>query len=147
MIWIADHAESRILFFDLTFLPLIEAIAPCVRTIRTFVALTGRAHMPASTRLKNLVCYEDLLGVEDDDFEWPEFDENTAASLCYTSGTTGYPKGVLYSHRSTVLHMSPADRLAIQSKQGRAVFGIELKTVGGDGRELPRDGRTPGELP
>jgi acyl-CoA synthetase (AMP-forming)/AMP-acid ligase II len=285
--WIADHAEDQILFFDLSFLPLVEAVAHRVKTIKTFVALTDRAHMPAATTLPNLLCYEDLLEVQGEDFEWPEFDENTAASLCYTSGTTGNPKGVLYSHRSTILHtygaalpdafncsardvilpvvpmfhvnawglpyvacmvgaklvfpgpwldgkslhdlfesegvtfsagvptvwqgllthvtssrakfstmrrtviggaacppamlrtfqedydvhvlhawgmteISPVgtvcalksrhlatsaeERRAIQAKQGRAVFGVEIKTVGEDGRELPRDGRTSGEL-
>ncbi len=102
--WIADHAEDQILFFDLSFLPLVEAIAPRVATIKTFVAMTDRAHMPASTTVPNLLCYEDLLEAQSPAFEWPEFDERCASSLCYTSGTTGNPKGVLYSHRSTVLH-------------------------------------------
>ena len=104
LVWIADHAEDQILFFDLTFLPLIEAVAPRVKTIKAFVAMTDRAHMPASSSVANLLCYEDLLEAATVDFAWPEFDENTASSLCYTSGTTGNPKGALYSHRSTVLH-------------------------------------------
>lgn len=102
--WIADHAEDQVLFFDLTFLPLIEAIASRVSTVRHFVAMTDRAHMPAKTNICNLLCYEDLIAAQPDDFVWPEFDERTASSLCYTSGTTGNPKGVLYSHRSTLLH-------------------------------------------
>jgi fatty-acyl-CoA synthase len=104
VVWIADHAEDQILFFDLTFLPLMEAIASRVKTIKFFVAMTDRAHMPATTKLPNLLCYEELVDAYPDAFEWPTFDESAASSLCYTSGTTGNPKGVLYSHRSTMLH-------------------------------------------
>ena len=102
--WIVDHAEDRVLCFDLSFLPLVEAIAPHVPGIKAFVAMTGRAHMRASSAIPNLLCYEELLEAQSPQFEWPDFDERTASSLCYTSGTTGNPKGVLYSHRSTVLH-------------------------------------------
>jgi fatty-acyl-CoA synthase len=101
--YIANHAEDRYVFFDLTFAPLVEKLAPKLTTVRGFVALTDRAHMP-SIAVPNLLCYEELVGAQDDDYEWPSFDERTASSLCYTSGTTGHPKGVLYSHRSTVLH-------------------------------------------
>jgi fatty-acyl-CoA synthase len=104
VVWIADHAEDQILFFDLTFLPLVEAIAHRVKTIKAFVAMTDRAHMPATTKVPNLLCYEELVDAQLPHFDWPTFDENTASSLCYTSGTTGNPKGALYSHRSTVLH-------------------------------------------
>src|SRR5882672_12778981 len=101
--WIANHAEDQTLFFDLTFLPIIEAIAPMCRTIKHFVAMVDKQKMPTGAKT-NLLCYEDLANSNSDHFEWPEFDENQASSLCYTSGTTGNPKGVLYSHRSTLLH-------------------------------------------
>lgn len=104
LVWIADHAEDQVLFFDLSFVPLVEAVAHRVKTIKHFVVMTDRSRMPASSKIPNLLCYEDLLEVQSDEFTWPEFDENTASSLCYTSGTTGNPKGVLYSHRSTMLH-------------------------------------------
>jgi fatty-acyl-CoA synthase len=104
MAWIADHAEDSVLFFDLTFLPLVEKVAPQLATVKLFVAMTDRAHMPAGSSIRGLLCYEDLVEASSDAFDWPSFDENTAASLCYTSGTTGHPKGVLYSHRSTLLH-------------------------------------------
>jgi 3-(methylthio)propionyl---CoA ligase len=104
VVWIADHAQDQVMFFDLSFLPLIEAIAGRVKTIKAFVAMTDRAHMPANCAVPNLLCYEDLVDSHGPEFEWPTLDENTASSLCYTSGTTGNPKGALYSHRSTVLH-------------------------------------------
>jgi fatty-acyl-CoA synthase len=104
IVYIANHAEDRILCFDLTFLPLVEKLAPRLETVKRYVLMTDRAHMPAKTSIPGLACYEELLEAEDDRFDWPQFDERTAACLCYTSGTTGNPKGVLYSHRSTILH-------------------------------------------
>jgi acyl-CoA synthetase (AMP-forming)/AMP-acid ligase II len=108
VVYIADHAEDQVLFFDMSFLPLVEAVASRVKTVKHFVAMTDRAHMPATTKVANLLCYEELLAAQDDKFEWPQFDENSASSLCYTSGTTGNPKGALYSHRSTLLHAMAA---------------------------------------
>ncbi len=104
VVYIADHAEDQVLFFDMSFAPLVEAVASRLATVKHFVAMTDRAHMPAASKIPNLLCYEELLEAQDDRFEWPSFDENSASSLCYTSGTTGNPKGVLYSHRSTLLH-------------------------------------------
>ncbi|MBK5124019.1 long-chain-fatty-acid--CoA ligase [Burkholderia sp. R-69980] len=105
LVYIIDHAEDQVVFFDLGFLPLIEMVAARVTSPKVFVAMTGRAHMPATHRLPVLLlCYEDLIDAHSEHFAWPLLDENAASSLCYTSGTTGNPKGVLYSHRSTVLH-------------------------------------------
>lgn len=102
--WIADDAQDKAMFFELSFLPVIEAMVTRFHTVKHFVLMADRDRMPAETRIPNLLCYEDLIGTASDAYDWPEFDENTASSLCYTSGTTGNPKGVLYSHRSTVLH-------------------------------------------
>ncbi|MEF2553127.1 fatty-acid--CoA ligase [Aurantimonas sp. A2-1-M11] len=101
--WIMNDAEDRIVFADITFMPILEAIAPKVPSLQKIIVLTDAAHMP-ETRLANVVAYEDWLAEADGDFAWKEFDENTAAGMCYTSGTTGSPKGVLYSHRSNLLH-------------------------------------------
>ncbi|MEA3108263.1 MAG: 3-(methylthio)propionyl---CoA ligase, partial [Gammaproteobacteria bacterium] len=101
--WIVNHAQDRVMMTDLTFVPLLEKLADKLPTIERYVVLTDAAHMPA-TSLRNAVPYEEWIGAVDDDFAWASFDENTAAGMCYTSGTTGNPKGVLYSHRSNVLH-------------------------------------------
>ncbi len=102
--YICNHAEDQYLLFDFCFLPLIEAIAPHCKTVKGWILLGEAERMPADSQIANLLCYEDLLAAQSGDFEWPVFDENAAATLCYTSGTTGNPKGALYSHRSTVLH-------------------------------------------
>jgi fatty-acyl-CoA synthase len=103
IVYIVNHAEDQYVFFDVTFLKLAEGLAPHCKGVRGWVAMTDKAHMPQSA-LPNLLCYEDLINAHSDRYEWPLFDEWTAAGLCYTSGTTGNPKGVLYAHRSTVLH-------------------------------------------
>jgi acyl-CoA synthetase (AMP-forming)/AMP-acid ligase II len=101
--YIINHAEDKIVFFDLTFATLVQQLAAVCTGVKHWVAMTDREHLPPAA-LPGLLCYEDLLAAESDDFDWPEFDENTAAALCYTSGTTGNPKGVLFSHRSSILH-------------------------------------------
>jgi 3-(methylthio)propionyl---CoA ligase len=103
IVYIINHAADRLLFIDATFLPLLERLGPNLPADCRIILMTDEGNEP-QTSLPKLACYERLLADEEDDFEWPEFDERTAASLCYTSGTTGNPKGALYSHRSTVLH-------------------------------------------
>ncbi len=102
--WIVNHAEDRIVAFDATFLPLIEAIAPRCPNVRKWLALVDPDRQPKSDKIEGLANYEQFLATGDTGWTWPSFDENTAVALCYTSGTTGHPKGALYSNRSTVLH-------------------------------------------
>ena len=101
--YIVNYARDQVLLVDLTFVPLAEKMAASWPSVRHYVVMTDRAHMQA-TSLPNVLCYKDIVAAETPECEWPEFDENTAAALCYTSGTTGNPKGALYSHRSSVLH-------------------------------------------
>jgi len=103
LVFIINHAEDRWIFTDVMFVPLLEALADKISGVEGFVIMTDEAHMP-ETSLKNVRCYESLIGAESAAYQWPDLDEQTASALCYTSGTTGDPKGVLYDHRSTVLH-------------------------------------------
>ena len=108
IIYIINHAADRFIFVDLTFLPLLEAVASHISKVEGIVVLTDQAHMPSSSKLSNLLCYEDLIADMSDEFTWPLLDENSDTALCYTSGTTGHPKGVMYTQRSTVLHAMAA---------------------------------------
>ena len=103
LIYIINHAEDRIIFVDMTFIPLLEAILPHCPSVQRVVVMTDELTMPA-TKLPGAECYEALLGSASEDVIWGGFDEQTACGLCYTSGTTGNPKGVLYSHRSNFIH-------------------------------------------
>ena len=102
--YIVNHAEDRLVFIEPTFVPLFENLLPHIPRVEGFVVMTDREHMPATNTLPNLVCYEEFIAEGDPDFAFTRFEENTAAGMCYTSGTTGKPKGVVYSHRSNVLH-------------------------------------------
>jgi fatty-acyl-CoA synthase len=116
--WIVNHAADRVMMTDLTFVPLLEKLADKLPSIERYIVFTDAAHMP-KTSLRNAVAYEEWLKEADGDFSWRSFDENTAAGMCYTSGTTGNPKGVLYSHRSNVLHTMLAlqpDAMGVSSR-------------------------------
>jgi 3-(methylthio)propionyl---CoA ligase len=101
--WVVNHAQDRIVITDITFVAVLEQIAAKMPSVERYVVLTDKSHMP-ETRLKNAIAYEDWITEYDGDFKWRTFDDNTAAAMCYTSGTTGDPKGVVYSHRSNVIH-------------------------------------------
>lgn len=110
--YIVNHAEDSYIFVDLSFVPLLENLVETFKGVKGIVVMTDREHMPESS-IEGLLCYEDILQQESENFEWPSFDEKTAAALCYTSGTTGNPKGVLYSHRSTVIHAISSGRAGV----------------------------------
>ena len=103
IIYIINHAQDRLVFVDLTFVPLLEKVKDQINCVEKIVILADPDKMP-DTSLDNAICYEDFITDQSNEYTWPEFEENTAAALCYTSGTTGNPKGVLYSHRSTLIH-------------------------------------------
>ena len=121
--YVINHAEDSYMFFDTTFLPLVEALSPHLKTVKEYVVLTDEAHRP-DTKLP-IRLYEDLIAPESEFFEWPEFDDNTAVSMCYTSGTTGNPKGVLYSHRAIVLQTFASGLpSAITAKEGDVILPV-----------------------
>ena len=120
IVWIINHAEDRVILVDLTFVPLLEKLANKLPTVERYIVLTDAAHMPP-TSLRNAVAYETWIAEADGDFAWKSFDENTAAGMCYTSGTTGNPKGVVYSHRSNLL-------LALSATQPDA-FGLSSRDI------------------
>jgi 3-(methylthio)propionyl---CoA ligase len=117
--WIANHAEDQVLCFDTTFLPLVQAVHARCPGIRQYVALCEPDKLPADTGIPNLVSYETWIGAQPTRYEWPSFDENSASSMCYTSGTTGNPKAALYSHRSTILHAYAAALPDVMSLSAR----------------------------
>ena len=117
--WIACHAEDQVLCFDLTFLPLVQAVHAKCPTIKTYVALCDADRLPRDSGIPNLVAYEDWIGGQPVTYDWPTFDENSASSMCYTSGTTGNPKAALYSHRSTILHAYAAALPDVMSLSAR----------------------------
>jgi fatty-acyl-CoA synthase len=125
LVYIVNHAEDGIVFFDVGFAPLVEKLASTCKTVRHWVAMSDAAQLPQH-RIPGLLAYEELLAAETDDYEWPSFDERTASGLCYTSGTTGNPKGVLFSHRSTILH---AYAISLPDTKGLSAASCVLAVV------------------
>lgn len=122
--YIINHAENNYILLDTSFVGILEGIKDDLPTVKGYIIMTDRAHMP-ETSLPNALCYEDLLAEQDGDFAWPGFDEKTAAAMCYTSGTTGNPKGVLYSNRSCVVHaMMAASPDALGTGSGTTIMPV-----------------------
>ncbi len=117
--WIANHADDQVLCFDMSFLPLVQAVHARCKTIRQYVALCDQDKLPADSGIPGLLSYETWIGSQPTRYEWPTFDENSASSMCYTSGTTGHPKAALYSHRSTTLHAFAAALPDVMSLSAR----------------------------
>ncbi|MES2364167.1 MAG: 3-(methylthio)propionyl-CoA ligase [Pseudomonadota bacterium] len=117
--WIANHAEDQVLCFDLSFLPLVQAVHGKCPTIKHYIALCDEDKLPKDSGVPNLISYESWIGAQSSDYKWPSFDENTASSMCYTSGTTGNPKAALYSHRSSTLHAYAAALPDVMSMSAR----------------------------
>ena len=130
LVYIANHAEDKVLFFDITFADLVAQIAPKLKNVELYVAMTDAAHLPKAN-IPNLVAYEEFIAGCSGTFEWKEVDEKTACGLCYTSGTTGNPKGVLYSHRSNVLH-------ALMAAQTRCAGHLEPRHDPARRADVPR---------
>jgi 3-(methylthio)propionyl---CoA ligase len=117
--WIANHAEDQVLCFDMTFLPIVQAVHAKCTTVKQWVALCDADKLPADSGIPNLLSYEAWIGTQPATYTWPVFDENSASSMCYTSGTTGNPKAALYSHRSTTLHAYAAALPDVMSLSAR----------------------------
>jgi 3-(methylthio)propionyl---CoA ligase len=117
--WIANHAEDQILCFDMSFLPLVQAVHARCPTIKAYVAMCDADKLPTDSGIPNLLSYEAWIGSQPRQYNWPQFDENSASSMCYTSGTTGNPKAALYSHRSTTLHAYAAALPDVMSLSAR----------------------------
>jgi fatty-acyl-CoA synthase len=119
VVWIANHAEDQVLCFDMTFMPIVQAVHARCTTIKTYVAMCDADKLPEGTGIPNLISYEAWIAQQSGVYTWPEFDENLASSMCYTSGTTGNPKAALYSHRSTTLHAYAAALPDVMSLSAR----------------------------
>jgi 3-(methylthio)propionyl---CoA ligase len=117
--WVANHAEDQVLCFDLSFLPIVQAFHSKCSTVKTWVALCAADKLPVDSGIPNLVAYEQWMGSQSSQYAWPELDENSASSMCYTSGTTGNPKAALYSHRSTLMHAYAAALPDVMSLSAR----------------------------